>query len=201
MAATLLSYKKLYGADLGPYLRDLARLRMEIFREFPYLYEGSLAYEQDYLQTYLKCSEALIALAFYGDLLVGATTCLPFESETSEVRAPFERAGIDLKRAVYFGESILKSDFRGRGVGNAFFDMREAHAKDLFPNLSMTGFCAVCRPEIHPRKPASYRPLDEFWVKRGYSKQEHLVAAFSWKDIDDPKETLKPLVFWTKNWG
>ena len=32
--------KSLSGIDATPYLDDLARLRIEVFRAFPYLYDG-----------------------------------------------------------------------------------------------------------------------------------------------------------------
>ena len=41
--------QSLTGDDIRTVLPDLARLRMEVFREWPYLYDGSLAYEEDYL--------------------------------------------------------------------------------------------------------------------------------------------------------
>ena len=37
--------RPLSGADLDAALPALARLRIEVFRAYPYLYEGSLAYE------------------------------------------------------------------------------------------------------------------------------------------------------------
>ena len=36
----------LTGTALGQVLPDLARLRITVFRDWPYLYEGTLAYEQ-----------------------------------------------------------------------------------------------------------------------------------------------------------
>jgi len=34
------------GVDLIPYIADLARLRIQVFRDFPYLYDGDLGYEK-----------------------------------------------------------------------------------------------------------------------------------------------------------
>ena len=38
---------------------DLARLRIGVFREFPYLYDGSLDYERDYLADYASTEGAI----------------------------------------------------------------------------------------------------------------------------------------------
>lgn len=34
------------GTDLIPYIPELARLRIQVFRDFPYLYDGTLDYEK-----------------------------------------------------------------------------------------------------------------------------------------------------------
>ena len=60
-------------------------------------------------------------------------------------------------------------------------------------------FCAVERPIDHPRRPHDYVPLDEFWMKRGYTRRPELRTSFSWQDLDETRETSKPMVFWTRD--
>ena len=76
------------------------------------------------------------------------------------------------------------------------FDAREAHARDLGHDFS--AFCSVIRPADHPARPADYRPLDDFWRKRGYAPLEGVFARFSWKDLGQPRETEKKLQFWMR---
>ena len=45
-----LRYETVFGADVRPFISDLARLRIQVFAEFPYLYAGELGYEEAYLQ-------------------------------------------------------------------------------------------------------------------------------------------------------
>ena len=80
---------------------------------------------------------------------------------------------------------------------HAFFDHREDHARS-FERFALAAFCAVQRPADHPLKPHDYVSLDAFWRKRGFEKAEGLVTSFSWKDIDQPEETAKPMQFWLK---
>jgi GNAT superfamily N-acetyltransferase len=185
------------GEDIKPFIKDLARLRIHIFRDFPYLYEGSREYEEKYLSAYLKSSDSIIVLVKDGDSVVGASSAMPMESETDEVKAPFINAGIPLSEVFYFGESLLMKEYRGRGFGHAFFDGREGRARSL-KRFRYCAFCTVMRPDDHPLKPAGYIPLDVFWTKRGYTKRPELVSYFSWQDIDKESETEKPMVFWTK---
>jgi GNAT superfamily N-acetyltransferase len=192
-----LHYETVAGEALKPYIPALGALRIAIFREYPYLYEGTLAYEESYLQVYLNCPRSLVGLAFADGELVGATTCLPMEDEGPEFQAPFIAHGYDLAKICYFGESILLPEFRGMGAGKAFMHIRESHARQL-PGITWTTFCAVDRPAEHPLRPANYRPLDSFWTSQGYVKQPHLQTTFSWKEIGESAESPKSMTFWMK---
>ncbi len=184
------------GAAVGEYLAALAVLRIEVFREWPYLYDGDVAYEEKYLAPYATTADALVAIAWAGDELVGAATALPLAAHSDEVVPPLVGAGYDPATVYYFGESVLRRDFRGRGLGHRFFDEREAFARAR--GYRTAAFCAVDRPADHPRRPADYVPLDRFWGKRGFVRRPDIVARFAWKDLDADAETAKPMVFWTK---
>lgn len=185
------------GADAASRLADLARLRITVFRDFPYLYDGDLAYEEGYLATYMKSQGSIFVLALDGTDVVGASTGTPMVTETAEVQAPFMAAGRDPAAYFYFGESVLLPAYRGRGIGVAFFEEREAQARRL--GLRHTTFCAVQRPLDHPRRPADYQPLDAFWTKRGYRHHPELRTTFTWRDLDETAESAKPLSFWIKD--
>ena len=58
-----LSVRRFTGAALNDYLDAVARLRMEVFRDFPYLYDGTRDYERTYLQTYVRCPQAVVVIA------------------------------------------------------------------------------------------------------------------------------------------
>ena len=194
-----LRLENFHGEALVPHLEALGELRIRVFREYPYLYDGSLDYERDYLRTYVRSLQSLVVLAFDGERAVGATTCLPLRDEGPEFQAPFLEAGYEVQSICYFGESILLPEYRGLGIGKAFFQRREAHARTL-PGLRWTAFCAVDRPVDHPWRPPDYRPLDGLWERQGYQKQPHLKATFVWKEIGEEAESPKTLTFWMKSW-
>jgi GNAT superfamily N-acetyltransferase len=193
----MLRLERLSGEKLNQYIPELARLRIQVFRDWPYLYDGDLAYEEKYLKTYIEAPNSVIVLAFDGDKVVGASTGIPLKHETDEVKAPFIDAGYDVDKIFYCGESVLISDYRGQGAGVAFFDHREAHAQDI-GGFTFSCFCGVQRPADHPRRPEDYVPLDNFWRKRGYEKHDDLNTTFSWKELDEDAESPKPMTFWMK---
>ncbi len=141
-----LTIKTFSGPAAVPYFDDVARLRIEVFRAFPYLYEGSADYERKYLSTYARSPGSIFVLAFDGDEVVGAATGTPMKGETREVKAPFTVFGYNTDSIFYFGESILKSGYRGRGIGVRFIEERENHARSL-GGMTHCTFCAVERPE------------------------------------------------------
>lgn len=193
----MLTLKRLSGEALVRYIPELAQLRIQVFRDFPYLYDGDLAYEERYLQTYIQAPESVIVLAFDADKVVGASTGIPLKYETDEVQQPFVAAGYDVEKIFYCGESVLISRYRGQGAGVAFFEQREAHAREL-GDFDISCFCGVQRSEDHPARPIDFVPLDTFWRKRGYEKHPELTTTFSWKELDEQNESAKPMTFWMK---
>ena len=183
------------GAAITPLLPDLARLRMEVFRAFPYLYDGDKEYEREYLRRYAETPCAAVIVARDGERVVGAATCLPLAAEAQAVQRPFLEAGMELERIFYFGQVLVEPAYRGRGLGVAFFKAREAQAA----GYAMTAFCAVQRPDDHPLRPKDYVPLHDFWRHRGYRPRPELVCSLSWRDIGKAAKTAKPLMFWTKD--
>jgi hypothetical protein len=185
------------GTQIQSVIKELAALRIKVFKDFPYLYEGNEAYEFEYLKTYINSPRSFLFGVFANDILVGSTTCIPLSDETAEVQEPFLKAEIDLATIFYFGESILLPQFRGLGLGNPFFDEREAHAKS-FDTFTMTCFCSVVRDKHHLLRPIDYQPLDGFWTKRGYLQQPQLQSKFEWLDIGEHLPSFKTMVYWSK---
>lgn len=192
-----LTFTAYQGIEIAPVVEALGTLRIAVFHDYPYLYEGSLDYEKDYLQIYVQSERAFLFSVFNNDKMVGATTCIPLADEAAEVRKPFEDAGFDISTVFYFGESILLPEYRGLGLGHRFFDEREAHARSL-GNFELSCFCSVERSEDHPAKPANYRPNDAFWLKRGYVKEPSLQSIMEWPDIGETSSSPKKMIFWTK---
>lgn len=187
----------LTGAALDAALDDVARLRIAVFRAFPYLYDGDMDYERRYVAAYRDSPGAILVGAFDGSRLVGAATGTPLADHAEDFAAAFAGTGLALDTVFYCAESVLLPDYRGQGIGHRFFDAREAHARRL--GFAHSAFCAVMRPDDHPARPAGYRPLDGFWSARGYRPLPGVVAEFAWKDLGDTAETRKPLQFWLRD--
>jgi GNAT superfamily N-acetyltransferase len=190
--------KTFVGNDAEPYISDLAHLRIAVFREFPYLYEGDLEYEKEYLRIFTS-EKSFMAIVFDGEKVVGASTAMPLVQEHQEFKQPFIDKGYRLEDIFYFGESLLLPEYRGQGLGVKFFEARENHAREK--GYKIASFCAVERPENHPSKPKQYQPLHAFWRKRGFERHSDLMTHYRWKDVGDAEQTDKAMVFWLKHLG
>jgi GNAT superfamily N-acetyltransferase len=185
----------LTGPALNQALPDLARLRIEVFRAFPYLYDGTPDYEEIYLADFAAGKDCIIIAAEHAEQIIGCATGSALASH-EEFAAPFLTAGYDPNQVFYFGESVLLPPYRGHGIGHKFFDLREAHATQR--GYRYASFCAVNRPQDHPLKPENYSPLDAFWQKRGYRKVPRLAAQLRWREIGERQESEHPMQFWMR---
>jgi len=184
------------GREAERWLGEVATLRIAVFRDWPYLYAGDLDYEREYLATYTRSPDNVFVLVFAGDKVIGASTGLPLNDETPAFQAPFVARGLPVADVFYFGESVLLPEYRGLGLGHAFFDHREVHARAL-GRFAFTAFDAVDRAEDDPRRPPGHRTNDAFWQKRGYQRQPDMQMQLDWDEIGIG-EINHSLTFWLR---
>ena len=185
------------GAQVVSHLDAVAALRIEVFRDWPYLYAGDREYEARYLATYASSPHSLFVLAFDDGQVVGASTGIPLADETASFHRPFIERDIAVSEVFYFGESVLLPGYRGRGLGHRFFDERESHARGL-DRFNLTAFCAVERAEDDPRRPLSHRGTELFWTKRGYRCQRDMICELDWAEIGQPAPTTQRMSVWLR---
>ena len=107
-----------FTGDSGhAYRQELARLRMRVFHEFPYLYDGTIENEERYLETFMQARDSLLVLAFDDEQIIGASTGMPLSEETAEVQQPWLDGGDPIDEIFYFSESVLLKEYRGQGIG------------------------------------------------------------------------------------
>lgn len=190
--------RPLTGREIASALDDLAALRITVFAAYPYLYDGDAAYETEYLAEYAAAPDAVLVAAFDGARIVGAATAAPMMQQKADFREPFEARGIDTSRLFYFGESVLLPEYRGAGIGHAFFDQREAQA--VACGAKAACFAAVVRADDHPARPEGYTPLDAFWTRRGYAVVPGLTTELAWKEHGGEAERTNIMQYWMRQW-
>lgn len=183
-----LTVQTVVGESIGRYAADIARLRLTVSREWPYLHEEGAETDNRHLRACAGSWRSVAVLVFDAGTLVGASTGLPLADAAEVIRQPFAAAGVDIQRVFYCGGSVLLPVYRGRGLGHRFFDERESHAR-MLGDFDRMAFCAIDRAPDHPRRPPFGRDNQAFWQRRGYRPRADLKIALDWSE---PGEGLVP---------
>ena len=189
-------FKAYRGTDVAKIIEPLGNLRIDVFREYPYLYDGNITEEQKYLSRYVNIKDSLVLMAFEGNQIIGATTATPLIEELEDFRMPYENAGIDTAKTFYFGEAMLRPAYRGMGIYKTF--MHERMQAAIQYGATMCTFLAVKRSDDHPLKPNNYQDLKPIWYHYGFVEHPEIQPQYLWKDFDQPEETRKPFTAWLK---
>ncbi len=198
MLMTDIHVRSFTGSGLKPYIHTIAKLRAEVFREYPYFKEPDLERETQYLKKVAACKESIAVLIFDNTTLVGASLGYPFNIEEPAVQRPFKERHLNIDSYFFFGDSALLKHYRGRGIGHHFFDARETHVQHdkKFKHIC---FCVPDCPPRDPLKPKDYTPLHDFWRKRGYIHSPEIKCILSWKQVEQSRPVERHLSFWIKD--
>lgn len=182
------------GIDIEKYIDELGRFRIEIFREYPYLYEGDLDYERRYLSRYLRNDESILAVMNDDKGIIGACTAMPLRDEDQEFKRPFAKENVN--EIFYICEIMIRADSRGKGLGSELLS-------SCISLIDVSKYKKIClytvdRDPNHPPRPEKYRSPDSLWRKLGFEKDKNLVVYYHWKDVGDEVETEKPMNVWVK---
>lgn len=191
-----ISEQLLTGAAIADALDDLATLRLDIFPEYPYLYQGRREDELAYLGTYAEAPDACVILAYEGLTVIGAATGMPLIHEDAQMIDAFSGTTFPLHEVYYVGELLFRPAYRNCGLGQKLLDRLESHIRSLGRYHRLT--CAtVERPDDHPLRPRDYIPITSFLARTGFNRLSGVTTSFMWREIDGAKLD-HPMQFWSK---
>lgn len=187
----------LTGTAIADALDDLATLRLDIFPEYPYLYQGRREDELTYLATYAGAPDAGVILACDGLTVIGAATGMPLIQEDAQMIDAFSGTTLPLNEVYYVGELLFCPAYRNCGLGRKLLDRLESHIRSLGRYHTLT--CAtVERPDDHPLRPRDYIPITRFLARTGFVRLPGVTTSFMWREIDGVKRD-QPMQFWIKD--
>ena len=176
--------------NMKPLLPFVATLRINIFREHPYLYDGDFKEEMDDLEHCTQLSDNAIAVAYYKDTPVGFLYGLSLAAFTPHFENPvgdlFKEKNLDPATCYYFGDIIILPEHRGNHLSEKLFDTLETYAQKQ--GYKSASFITESH-EAHPLKPANYKSLDPLWTALKY-KKTGLTSYGSWQ-THQPDGTIK----------
>lgn len=186
----------LTGAAIADAVDDLATLRLEIFPEYPYLYQGRREDELAYLNSYAEAPDACVILACDGLAVIGAATGMPLIHEDAQMRDAFAGTIFPLDEVYYVGELLFRPAYRNCGLCRKLLDQMENRIRSLGCYRHLT--CAtVERPDDHLLRPRDYIPITRFLTRTAFVRLSGVTTSFKWREIDGVKRD-HPMQFWSK---
>lgn len=174
------SIKLLTKEEVTPLLPFVANLRINIFREYPYLYEGNFKEEMDDLEHCAKLPKNALAIAYHEDTPVGFLYGIPlvefaphFENSVLDL---FKEKNLEPESCYYFADIIILPEHRGNNLSKKLFDALEMYAQEQ--GYRSASFITESH-ESHPLKPINYKSLDPLWNSLQYKKTD-LTSYGSW---------------------
>lgn len=191
-----ISERVLTGAAIADVLDDLATLRLDIFRDYPYLYQGRREDELTYLGTYAEVPDACVILAYDGNTIVGAATGMPLVHEDARMLEAFAGTALPLSEVYYVGELLFLPAYRNHGLGRKLLARLERQIRSLGRYRTFT--CAtVERPDDHPVRPRDYIPITRFLARTGFARLPGVTTHFTWRETDGVNRD-HPMQFWSR---
>ena len=186
----------LTGSAVETCLEELASLRLNIFHEYPYLYDGCREDELKYLRLYKDTPEAFVLSVTDSGAMIGAATGLPLRYEVETLINPFAGTSYPVDELFYIGEVLFYPSYRERGLGIRLLNRIDEYVCNLGNYRYLT--CAtVVRPENYAQRPENHVPIDRFLSRTGFIKLPGITTSFAWKEIDGcNREHL--MQFWLK---
>lgn len=192
--------RHLTGEAIREHSAAIARLRIRVFREYPYCYEGNEDYERHYLTGLIEDKQALVLVAEEAGEIVAAATSLPLmgPADITAAAVPlFRGAQEDPTNYYYFSEILVLPPYRQRGIAGTFYRKRMQFAQDL-------GYRHLCFAAVinQAPKPAGYFDPTPLWHKLGFTPRPELVIDYSWPTRQGDGrvvDQVHQLMFWTGN--
>jgi len=191
----------LIGKNASEYIEYVSHLRINIFKEYPYLYQGDLEYEKKYVADYTLHNQAMIAIAKIDGLIAGISTGIPVISDSKiaqDVKEIFTKQKTEAEKYYYYGEIMILPEFRGKGLATKLYSAQDKIIKEW--GFEHACILTVIRENDHPLKPKCYNSPNSLWkhlgfFQTGYKTNLHWQTIQSDGNSNDASNTLE---LWSK---
>jgi hypothetical protein len=190
------TYEVLSGHEVIPYLDRLGELRIAVFSEYPYLYDGSIEAEKNYLKMYAQSKSSLVVLSKIDKKIIGFIAGLPFtESLDNDYKDSFLTEVPIEKTVFYLGEILIQIPYRRNKIGNQLFQLFE-HQLKLKGYKKILG-CTVIR-EANSDKQEEGFSIEQLIISKGAAKCADLIQRIGWKEVGKDESTEHFMQYWEK---
>lgn len=184
------------GNQIGPYIREMARLASTTFKEPPYLYEGSIDGYMPFFKNYANTDNAVACLLFDGNHLIGMAAGVALDKARQFYQQPFFNKGYDVKTIYNLGEVLVLKEYRGRGYGKELYKNFENTVRTM-PQFQIMTFCTY--PDNWSIKNNPEDTDETFWKNAGFIENHNVYVILDWINIGQKVSSTHKLLFWLKS--
>jgi GNAT superfamily N-acetyltransferase len=201
MGKNMISFEVVKGKKIEQYAKYIASLRLLMFKEFPYLYIGSLEHEKKYLAFYSNSTDGVLILAKQDGCIVGLLTGMSMTGiceHISDFKKILDKNKRSIQSAYYYGEALVLEAYRGQGILTKMFQELDAEIKHMGYNQAYG--ITVIREKNDSRRPSNYRDTESLWEHLGLVKT-NMVYGGEWETVSKTGETetaMNQLQVWEK---
>lgn len=189
------------GKEIAPFVDDVGKIRLDLFKEYPYLYAGDLAGERKYLSLYTLDPHSILAIAKVNEQFAGISIGTPLLGKANlfpDAKQLFESIQLKAAECYYYGDVLILKPYRGLSIVTKFFHKQDVLIKSWGYKYACS--MTVIREEDHPLKPKNYQSDDAIGKHFGYTKTAIKIKV-NWPTMQ-PDYSVKnmdnELVFWVK---
>lgn len=174
---------------------------MQMYQEFPYLYQGNDSYEHDYTKMYHDVAHAVMAVASVENTYVGMALGLPvYAVDFVPLGALLQEKGYCPQQVFYISDVIVQEKYRKLGIATQL--MRVMQEQALSWGYTSLCLATVVRDSSHPLCPSTFQSSDRLWLKLGFLKTDILLEPIIWPTVQ-PDGTVQDyansMVLWIKS--
>jgi GNAT superfamily N-acetyltransferase len=188
------------GESIIPYVKDIADLSVRIYKEYPYLYEGTEEEYLPFIEHYTQFNEGIACILFDSAKPIGVAIGMPMNEMREKYKDPFvnARPQESCDEVFYLGEVLLLKAHRGQGLGKKMYLELERKIQEN-KIMKKVCFCKIDETKRDPLMPNGYKPLDGFWKKLGFHKCEDIRVTVYWCNVNEESESPHEMVYWLKS--
>ena len=189
----------LKGLEIEKYLDDVIKLRIAVFREYPYLYDGNIEYEKEYFKDFIKDQTARVILVKDSGKVVAVATSIALSNAhlCDDTHKPFVGKGYDVDRFYYYGEIMIDKAYRNKGISKQIYRLRQKEAVSL--GFDMLCFATIIKDTDNV--PVDYFDPSQMWRSMGFVEHLDMQVECEWPKIQNDgstKDQTSKLNFWIK---
>lgn len=181
----------LKGKEILLYQEEIAKLNIEVFRDYPYFYEGELKEQMEFYKIYTNSRYSVAFLAEKESEVIGVILGIPISDFLPVYQEAVTSEGIDLEGIFYLGEIMVKKEYRNQKIGYKLYEKFEAYAKKNYKKILYSEILCLSEP------PLGYRKIQT--ILKGFKLLPHINCEFSWKEIDADQPTSHTMTFWMRD--